>query len=290
MTLSTEGRLSPKYSFGVGIVRFSERQTRYLLSVNKKEGAYRFGVSTNYSPDQGFGASLTFSVGLSRDPHSGRWFTQARSVASSGAASARVFLDSNANGVMEPGEAPLPCVGFLVGRAGPVTETDQNGIAFLTNLSSHQDIKLNLSPGTLDDPLWVAGRKGVCLVPRPGKVALIDFPVLVTSEIVGTVYRHEDSIKRAAAGIELELIDSERGQVMKRVTSAYDGFYYVSEIPPGRYILQVSPEQCSLLKLAVPTSRKLELTAEGDILDGVDFLLEPLGVPVDSRPEAYETE
>ncbi len=66
---------------------------------------------------------------------------------------------------------------------------------------------------------------------------------------------------------------------MKWVKSAYDGFYYIPEIPPGRYILRVSPEQCSLLKLAVPTPRKLELTAMGDILDGVDFLLEPLDVP-----------
>jgi len=283
LTLSIEGRLTPKYSFGVGIARLSKQQTRYLLSASKNEGVYRFGAS--YSPDQGFGASLTFSVGLSRDPGSGRWFTQARSVASSGAASARVFLDLNANGVMDPGEAPLPGVGFLA-RAGPAVETDQNGIAFLTNLPSHQDINLNLSPGTLDDPLWVAGRKGVRLVPRPGKVARIDFPVLATSEIVGTVYYHEDGIERAAAGIELELVDSERGELVKWVKSAYDGFYYIPEIPPGRYILRVSPEQCSLLKLAVPTPRKLELTAMGDILDGVDFLLEPMGVLVESRPEA----
>ncbi len=278
LTLSADGRLTPKYSFGVGIVRFSERQTRYLLSASKNAGAYRLGVRTSYSPDLGFGASLTFSVGLSRDPGSGRWFTQARSVASSGAASARVFLDLNANDVMDPGEAPLPGVGFLA-RAGPAAETDQNGIAFLTNLPSHQEINLNLSPGTLDDPLWIAGREGVCLVPRPGKVARIDFPVLATSEIVGTVYRREDGIERTVAGIKLELVDSERGELVKWVKSAYDGFYYISEIPPGRYILRVSPEQCSLLKLAAPTSRKLELTAEGDILDGVDFLLEPLGVP-----------
>lgn len=191
---------------------------------------------------------------------------------------------------MDPGDAPLPGVGFLMGRTGSVVETDQNGIAFLTNLPSYQDIRFSLFPGTLDDPLWVPSQKGVRFVPRPGKVAWIDFPVLVTSEIVGTVYLHEDGIKRAAAGIELELVDSERGEVVKWVKSAYDGFYYISEIPSGRYTLRVSPEHCSLLKLVVPTPRKLEFTGLGDILDGVDFLLEPLGALVKARPETDKPE
>jgi len=288
LALSSDLRLPRGYSVGASIARFSDRQTRYLLSGIKNEGAFGIRLTTSYSRSQGLGASFSLSIGIGRDPTSGHVFTQARSMATSGAVSARVFLDDNDNGVMDAGEVPLQGVGFRIGGAGPAAETDQSGAAFLTNLPSHQDTRLTLRADALEDPLWMLAHQGVRLVPRPGKVTQVDFPVIVTGEIAGTVYLRSNGHRRVAAGIDLELADLERGLVIKRITSAYDGFYYISEIPPGRYIMRVSSIQCSLLDLVVPAQRELEFAATGDVLDGINFVLEPLEETVYSGSDASE--
>jgi hypothetical protein len=80
--------------------------------------------------------------------------------------------------------------------------------------------------------------------------------------------------------VELELVDH-HGVVVKRVTSAFDGFYDITEIRPGGYTLSVTAEHVRRLRV-VARSREVEMVPSGTVLDGVDFILEvrePTGGP-----------
>jgi len=257
-----------------GVSRLSRTgQTRLLAGVNKLEGAFGFGLTGNYSSSEGLGVGALLSVSSARDPRDGGWHLQARPQAGSGAVSGRAFIDANGNGLMDPGELPIPDAGFLLNGAGQLARTGDAGVAFLGHLSPYQDIDLALATSTLEDPFWKPAHEGVRILPRPGKVAVVDFPVLITGEILGTVYLKRDGKNREASGVDLELID-QKGAIVKRVRTAFDGFYDITEVRSGTYTLSVTAEHVVRLRVVGP-SRRVNILPNGTVLDGVDFLLQP---------------
>jgi hypothetical protein len=241
--------------------------------VSKLEGRFGYGMIVDYSHPGGLGGHLVLSIGVARDARTAALYTQARPLAGQGGISGRAFLDANGNGRLDAGELPIPGVGFLLNGGGNLARTDETGEAFITNLSPYQDLALSLATSTLEDPYWKPAREGVRFVPRPGKVAVVDFPVQVFGEITGTIYLRRDGTSREASGVELELVDPQ-GAVVKKVTSAYDGFYDVTDIRPGRYTLRLAGDQLSRLHLLAAPTRDVEMAPSGTVLDGVDFLLE----------------
>jgi len=202
-------------------------------------------------------------------------------MASLGALSGRAFLDTNGNGVMDADEKPIPGAGFLVNGSNAPDVTDASGVLFVPNLVAHQRIDVSLAAATLEDPYWKPGIEGIGLVPRPGKTALLDFPVVVFGDITGTVYGRRDGQRGAAANVELELVDP-KGTVVKKTRSAYDGFYELPELRPGSFTLRVSTGSLARLGAeTAPASRSVELAPAGTVLEGVDFVLElpPSGAP-----------
>ena len=215
-------------------------------------------------------ADLSLACNLSRAPGSGRWRAHARSVATQGAAAARVFLDNNVNGRFDAGDRPLQGVKLTAG-AGSRSETDAGGIAWLTELPADRHADLDLALGSLEDPYWMPQRQGVGLVTRPGRVATIDFPVVSTGEIDGTVRLRRGGELQEVSKVELQLLDP-AGEIVQVVTTAFDGFYLFERILPGRYTLRVDPEQVARLHLNAPPEHQLTL-ASGEVVSGVDLVL-----------------
>lgn len=253
-------------------------QTHYLAGVSRLEGSFGFITTADYSPTTGLGARVLLSCSIGRDSRDGAWHTRARPFAGLGAVSGLAFLDTNGNGKMDRGEQPIPGAGFLLNGGGNLVRTNEAGQAFVPYLSPYQDLNLALSTSTLEDPYWKPSLEGVRFVPRPGKVAKVEFPVEVFGEITGTLYLQRDGLSRAASGIDLELVDA-RGVVIKKVSSAYDGFYDVTDIHPGHYTLRVSSYQVEPLHLLLAPEKELDMAPSGTVLDGLDLILEGLPTP-----------
>lgn len=273
VAVTGETRMVPQLLLSAGISRTIQAQrTHFLAGVSKLEGAFGVSVTADYSSPDGLGVILLVSVGLGRDARNGQWHTQARTLAGSGAISGRAFLDLNGNGLMDAGEKPIAGAGFLLGGAGNLARTNDAGEAFLPNLAPYQGLDVALATSTLEDPFWKPARDGVRIVPRPGKTAVIDFPVVISGEITGTVYLKRDGKSREASGVELELVD-DHGAVVKRVKSGYDGFYDITEIRPGGYTLSVTAEHVRRLRVVAP-SRDVRMVPSGTVLDGVSIVLD----------------
>ena len=255
--------------------------TQIQLGAQKTQGAYALGVSLSYSTLTRFTVDFTLRLGLAREPRSGRIHAQAQSLASHGAVSARAYVDSNGNGVKEPHEKPVQGVGFMVNGAAQPAATGADGVAFLANLSSDFDANLSVSTSTLEDPLMRPGNPGLRITPRPGHVAMVDIPLVLFGEVTGTAYLIRDGVSRELPGLLLELVDAQ-DRVVKAVRTSFDGFYTLTDLPPGSYRLRPSEADLRRLGLLPMAPRPVAITSEGTLADGFDLVFAPDSAP--SRP------
>lgn len=227
------------------------------------------GVAVSYETGGRAQTHLTLTTGVGRHPLARHYRASPRPVARQGSAVVRVFLDHDLNGRWNAGDEPLPGV-RLRGVAGRSTADD--GTVLVTGLPVHEPVALDLEIASLEDPAWIPRRPGVTVLPRPGRVATVDFPVVASGEVDGTVYLRRGDGLAEASRVRLELLDA-AGEVSASVETVFDGFYLFERVDPGRYVLRVAPRQAERLGLAAPAEREL-VVGEGEVVSGVDFVLE----------------
>lgn len=273
VTLSGDHRFGQAYLLTLGLARaVSSAETLYTAALNKSLGSYGLGLSASYSSHGTFTAGLQLFLAMGREPRQAKWHFDALPKADSGAASVRVFLDNNGNGVLDAGDELLANVGISVNGNRAQTRTNAAGIAWLDRLPTRENVDIAVDSQTLEDPYWVSQLKGVRLVPRPGTVAEVDFPVIMTSEIDGTVYLVDKTQKRGLGNVVIEVLDLNH-QLVKTITTSSDGYYTVPAVTRGVYYLQIAPRQFKQFDFVDPGPRTITVLPDGNFIDGVDFLL-----------------
>ncbi|ABE47167.1 hypothetical protein Bpro_5310 (plasmid) [Polaromonas sp. JS666] len=276
LALLADRSLGPGYLLNVGATyTVQDSVLRLTTSLTKSLGSYAVALTAGYSSRREFNIGVQVFTGIARDPRRSRWIFDAVPMAESGAVSARVFIDSNGNGIMDPGEQPVKNVGFLVNSSNYSVRTDDAGIAYVGHLLSNRNSDIAINPATIEDPQLVPLLKGMRVIPRPGNVTQIDFALVQTGEIDGTVYLVNSGRKRGVGNVLVELVDK-TGKVVAETRSGSDGFFVVVEVLPGEYSLRVGEEQLKELKLRYSGSRKVTMSPKGTFVNGQDFSLEPL--------------
>jgi hypothetical protein len=259
----------------LGLTRlFDTREYRLNGALNKSLGSFGLGVNGFYSTRHEYGAGVQFFMAMGLEPRHGHVMTDAQPMANMGSASIRVYLDKNLNGTMDGLDEPIKGVGFTVNGGSNMARTDADGIAYLPRLPVHQNVDLGLDPNTLEDPQWQPRVKGVRIVPRPGKVSQVDFAVAITGEIDGTTYFYTKGKSRPIGDLQLELMDAKR-KVVASISSAADGYYVLTGVLPGDYLLRVAPDQLKRLGLSDTGMHMITIGPDGTVLNGRDFYVMP---------------
>jgi hypothetical protein len=274
LALTADKYLAAGYMLNFGVLRdFQSPHYDLTASLNKSLGSFGLGLTARYSTLHQYSLGLQLFVALGREPRSGTWHADAQPLAPTGAASIRVFLDKNLNGVMDDGDEPIKNAGFTVNGGTQLGRTDAAGIAYLSRLPTDQHVDMALDSATLEDPQWMPRRLGVRVVPRPGKVTELEFPVIVTGEIDGTTYRiGPDGNRLPASSLQLELVDG-HGKVVLRGASGGDGYFVLSNVAPGDYQLRVAPEQLKQLHLHAFGMQAITITTDGSFVNGRELVV-----------------
>lgn len=254
------------HSLATSTQQFTARLTRVV-------GKFAINADTNVSSTGSVTAGFGITIGVGREPRTPYWTTTAMPIAGMGAASVRVFLDNNDDGVFDEGDEPIE--GIHIKRQGNpgLDQTNKDGILLVTNLPPNRYIDLEPAMSDLEDPLWVPSIKGVHLLSRPGATSLVDFPIIKTGEIDGTTYLFDQNRLREVGEVELELINA-HGKLVKTIKSAPDGFYVISEVPIGQYLVRVSPKQIKDLGLYEVQPVQVTVSAKNQFISGINFRLE----------------
>ncbi|MCK2149279.1 SPOR domain-containing protein [Marinobacter alexandrii] len=286
VSLTADYDLLRGYRVNWGVVHdFNNPLTSWSAGFSKNLGRYGLGLNGRYMTDGNYAVGLQLFVGMGSDPVASDWHVDAQPLAGYGAVSARVFLDENDNGVMDDDEKPITDAGFNVNGSRREVRTDETGLAHLGRLPVKRYVDVALDRSSLIDPQWQPSVEGHSLIPRPGHVVKLEFPVRLTTEIDGTVFLSGNGAGQGVGGLELELLD-EHLDVVSTATTAWDGFYIMPAVPPGQYWLKLSKSQLARLDMEANGFRVVDVPDTGEFVSGVDLWVtrsEPSPAPKSSN-------
>jgi hypothetical protein len=254
---------------------------QYTLAATRLTGRYGAGLSLQGGGGS-FSATLTLQVSLGREPRTGKWTTDAQSLATTGSVSAVAFLDNHGTGVRTPDDPVLEGTRFKVGDSNAPSAIKDRATTFITKLAKSQPVEIRLDESSLDDPALKPEQPGVTVVPRPGRTYRLEFPVAPFGIVDGTTRLLRDGKKEELPGLEVELVDA-AGKRVKVMRSAYDGFFEFNDVPMGAYTLRVTPEEAARVKVKA-AQRPVLLQPGHALLDGVDLVVEPMAPPTEAEP------
>lgn len=274
-SVSTDWRVNKDLNASAGLSQtFSENSVTTLTGgINSSFDLAAVGLNVDYATTNDVNARLNLSFSSTRDPRTNNLVVRAESMAETGSLSVLVFLDENFDGVFDAGDTPLEGVSFKTDGTNAKVKTDKEGIAFLTGLETYRNLEIVLNKGSLEDPFWVSDPEGVSVVLRPGVAGRVDFPIVATGEVDGTIYKRSGEWAKEVRDVIVQLVKAD-GTIAHQTESAFDGFYLLDFVRPGTYTLRIDPEQTARLQLNATKEQKIVIEPDGTIVNGMDIFLE----------------
>ncbi|WP_321492145.1 SPOR domain-containing protein [uncultured Desulfobacter sp.] len=288
--LSNFLRIDDNLSAELSLSKYMDDQKELAgtMGLNWKHDNFTLSPQFSYDDRGNWQAFLGISTSFGMEPRSGKLKASSTRMADSGAVSARVYHDKNYNGTFDAGDEHIDGAVVKAVQSDKKAESDETGVAFLTGLQKYKPTDIVLDKSTLEDPFWEPIAKNLSIVPRPGHVEQIDIPVVTTGEIDGRiVIESEDGEKKYLSNVKVQLID-EKGKMVQETRSAYDGFYCFQKILPGKYSVQVTPEDDQNIDSA---SQEVKIDSEGALALGNDITLKSREIRMaDEKPVELENQ
>jgi outer membrane usher protein FimD/PapC len=140
-------------------------------------------------------------------------------------------------------------------------QTDQTGSTLITGLEPYRETPVAIDVESLEDPFWKPADQKIAVLPRPGSVVQLSFPVYETGAIDGTVEIDRGGQRVPLPGVRVQAFDA-NGKVAAETISGYDGFFFLEAVRLGRYVLRVDPDQLVRLHLAAPEPQAIALSLD----------------------------
>ena len=264
---------------------FDTQDTTWALNLNRSFGQFALRTGFTRNSAGAVSGSVQIFTSAARDERAQKWRFGVLPQGSYGAASVRTFLDKNLNGVLDTGDEPITGATFRVNGSTSTVKTDEAGFAFIGRLSAHRPTSIELNPASLEDSQWSPASRGVAITARPGRIANVDFAVVVTADIDGYVYLERNGQQRGVSDVMLHLYDA-KGALLTSVRSTGDGYYIFTGVRPGKYRIGVAPELIQRLRLEPVEMEAVEIAADGGPANGIDFVLRTADAAADATGKA----
>jgi hypothetical protein len=236
------------------------RRARAGLGYVRRFDKVALTASLEAATDGSMAAGLNIAFSLGPDPRRGGGIrVTSNRIAAHGQTLARVFRDTNGDGIHQDGEPFEKEVQLSAGRVPVDGLTDVNGEVIIDNLQSHQPVLIGIDASSLPDPLIQPKGPGIVVTPRPGIVMTVELPLVSAGEVDGTLVREGGG---NLEGVDLELVDG-GGHVIARSRSDFDGFFLFESVPYGRYSVRVSQLAAAAARLGV--SLEGDVRVDGDV-------------------------
>lgn len=248
------------------------------LNLNYNHKNFRTSPFVEIDSNDEVFAGLNLNFNVIDDPNEVMPILTSDQTVGRGMVSAFVYHDKNGNFIFDGNDEPLRDARVESVNIRRYAQTNEKGYALVKNLSGARPTDIVVDDQTLPDPFMVSADEGVSIIPSAGEIVELEFPVHLSGEVDGTVSIKQENgnVKLVKSGeVELYPLVTSKKNAMETIkgTIAYDGFYLVTQIPPGRYLMSVNDKVIDRYKAAAPKPKIIDIGYEGDMLYGYDFQL-----------------
>jgi hypothetical protein len=259
--LTADFAAQPNLNLRLGVTRLQTQpqETQFTAGAAVLFDKLALGSDASVSDRGDFSILFKIAFSFGVEPRTRLPVFRGQSFARSGAISPLVFLDRDGDGKFGPEDVPLPNVRLRSDNYVFRDKTDQSGTTLITGLDPYQETPVRIDTETLEDPYWKPAEQNIAVLPRPGSVVKLDFPVYETGEVDGNVEVERAGQHVPLPGIRLQVVDRD-GKVVAQALSGYDGSFFVQGVRLGSFTLRADPEQLARLHLAGVPPKTVELS------------------------------
>lgn len=280
----------PRGNFSVSY----ERNVLYMdhfinLSFRYNLSFARASVSASHSNGKVY-TSETIQGSLAFGSGNNYTYKSGNTALSKGGISLYPFLDLNYNGVFDEGENMVKLNSVRVmGSTAIINENDS--IIRIPELNAFTKYIIQFSDIDLENIAWRFKYKSYEVLIDPNQFKRIDIPIISVGEVSGMVYRNINNSLKGIGRILINFYTQEGTKKVAETLSEYDGYMNFLGLEPGAYIACVDSVQLKNLGYASDkpqiafTIRTME---DGDIVDGLDFIISSLDEALSELPNIQE--
>lgn len=258
--------IGERYSLRLGATRnFAGRDTALQAGFTARLPMATATLGGDWSTSQNrWRVGIQLNFGIARDPLKGRYRMTPPGPANGASAALLAFIDANANGTRDAGEDAVP--GVVIQGGGLKVATDAQGRAFVTGLGDGTTTSLRADVSGADTMFVAPPPQTIQFAARAGNVAQINYPLVPTSELVARIrFRGREGALSGLSAVKLRLV-SAKGVVVQGMTE-FDGTAVFDEVKPGRYALEIDPEQAVRLGMHLKEPVFVTVGADGRSID-----------------------
>jgi hypothetical protein len=264
-----EWRLEGGYDW-VPRTSYAEIQFKYRLDESGLGSVGVFARSQRHEWTLGVNLSLRPTIGL----RGARPFllTKSRIDPQIGGLEGRVFMDRNGDGLPEPGEPGIGGIEVIT-DSGQRLPTSDRGAFILPAAAGDQEVRIRLNPLTV--PAYYEMTNGAQKAEiRKGSLTRVGLGLIILNSISGAVLgpNPQDSTRIGLGGVRV-FVRAADGEIVRESVTAGDGIYYLGELKPGDYMIDVDERTlpAGYRLLTRPDKVSLEPTKEPVDIDGVNI-------------------
>lgn len=181
---------------------------------------------------------------------------------------AAAYIDKNKNQKKDDDEDYLEDIRFTTNQLRTYSSQQDTDHDVLKGLSSNVYYDVEVDPKSIKNPDITPANKAYAILPRASKVQTVEVAFTPTGEVEGKIALAQNGKSNPIGNILLELVPLSSGadDPLFSVRSEYDGSFYLSGVPVGKYWLQVNSDQAKDAGIDLPAPQMLsvnesELTA-----------------------------
>ncbi len=243
-----------------------DEYSNWRLNLNNTNKYFRISPFVEYDSNNDLYAGLNMNFSVIDTPNATIPSISSNRLVGKGLVSSKVYYDKNGNMVFDENDEVLPDVVVKSINVKRRDTTDQNGYSLIDNLPVNRATDITVDDATLPDSFMITANDGISVLPEPGEIIEVEFPIHLSGEIDGTVSlidENENLSTVRRAKVDLYSLDKKDDVIQTR--AAMDGFFVVSQIPPGRYLMAVNKDTINQYDAGTDKPKIIDIGYDGDV-------------------------
>jgi len=233
-------------------------------------------VTSAYLSGKKFAARQTLTGSLGWDMPNEIIVPSNRQQVGRAGAAVLLFVDNNNDGHYNIGDQLLPYRGVKLDRTTNM-QIGRDSILRLTQLQSYYKYNLSVNRNAIPDPTLVPIKDNFSFIADPNQFKQIEIPFYRGGIAEGSVFleRNGNPIGQGGIRLLLKAVDKDFQTVVRTMS---DGNFYVMDLAPGKYTMEIDPIQLGFLNVQCQPGKvefEIKALSEGDYVEGLTINMIP---------------